>query len=104
MGELWQKFQIHAGHGWVAALATLGGLMSYIYHHYGADVPFDWKRWLLEGLMCGFIGLTFSYGLRAVGLPQDVASFVGCAVGCIGVQASTELLKKLVRKRAGIDQ
>jgi len=36
--------------------------MSYIYHHYGADVPFDWKRWLLEGLMCGFIGLTFSYG------------------------------------------
>ena len=83
----------------VGLLAAIGGLMSYLYRHYGITRPFDYTRWLLEGFMCGFIGLTVFYGLSSIGASQEVANFLGCSIGCIGVNASTELLKAALNKR-----
>ncbi len=103
MQDLFERLSnmVTTGQMIVGLLAASGGLMSYLYRHYGQNKAFDYKRWLLEGLMCGFIGLTVFYGLSSVGASQEVANFLGCSIGCIGVNASTELLKTVLSKRFG---
>lgn len=105
----WQLFLAAGGdlarHGWALAMGVLGATLGYVYRHHSAedgDVrPIDWRRMCLEGVTCGFIAVTVSYGLEAAGLPVGMGNFIGGTLGFVGTKAASEWAIQFAKRKTG---
>ncbi|WP_417217885.1 phage holin family protein [Alcanivorax sp.] len=96
-----------ARHAWALAMGAFGAMLGYVYRHYqqredGEEVrPIDWLRMLLEGLTCGFIAVTVSYGLEATGAPVAMGNFIGGSLGFVGTKAASEWAIMFAKRKTG---
>lgn len=104
LGSWLGALQALSPHLYLAVLTATGGLVGYLYRHYGRQKPFDWVRWGLEGLFCSFLGLGLSYLCMAAKVNQEAAYFLGIFLSFMGTKATTEFLQGLVQRRAGVGE
>lgn len=96
-----------ARHAWAMAMGSLGAMLGFIYRHYqrnseGEDVrPINWLAMALEGITCGFIAVTVSYGLEAMGAPVSMGNFIGGSLGFVGTKAASEWAIMFAKRRTG---
>lgn len=91
-------------HLYLAILTAIGGMVGYLYRHYGRQRPFDWARWGLEGLFCSFLGLGLSYLCMAAHASPEVAYFLGIFLSFMGTKVIAEFLQRFVQRRLGIEE
>lgn len=60
------------------------------------------RQIVLEGVLCGLTTLALVPLLEWLGLPQNMATFVGGTVGFVGTEKLRELAIKFGEKKAGI--
>lgn len=58
-----------------------------------------WRQMALEGVLCGLATLTLVPLLAYLGLPDSMATFVGGAVGFVGVEKLREYADRLIGRK-----
>lgn len=58
-----------------------------------------WRQMVLEGALCGLATLTLVPLLAYFGLPDSMATFVGGAVGFMGVEKLREYADRIIGKK-----
>ena len=90
--------------GWISAVApqlyapALSVTIAVFRVIYGGG---SHRQMLLEGAMCGLATLSLVPALQYLGLPDNMATFAGGAVGFLGVEKLRELADKFIERKAG---
>ena len=60
------------------------------------------RQMLLEGVLCGLIGMSLVPVLQYLNMPASLATFGGCMVGFIGTEKLRDIATRYGEKRAGL--
>ena len=90
--------------GWIAAIApqlyapALSVTIAVFRVIYGGG---SHRQMMLEGALCGLATLSLVPALQYLGLPENMSTFAGGAVGFLGVEKLRELADKFIERKAG---
>lgn len=97
--DTWAWLSAWLHQNWPTVYASgLAGVIAALRVIYGGG---NWRRMLLEALLCGAIALAACSGLELVGLPGTAAPFFGGMIGLLGVESTRALAQRLFDRQAG---